>query len=233
MNQSKKAIMSLEDIHKQYKMGRDVIVNALSGISFKIKEGELVSIMGPSGSGKSTLMHIIGCLDKPISGRYILDGDDVSKLNDNRLANIRNKRIGFVFQQFNLLTRSAALHNVEVPLIYAGVGRRERLRRARETLTKVGLGDRMKHRPNELSGGQRQRVAIARALINNPSIILADEPTGNLDTTTGDEILKIFQQLNKEGNTVIIVTHERYVAEHASRIIHLLDGRISEEENLK
>jgi len=229
MGQNKKEIMTLEDIHKQYKMG-DVIVNALSEVSFTIKEGELVSIMGPSGSGKSTLMHIIGCLDKPTSGRYILDGDDVSKLNDNRLANIRNKRIGFVFQQFNLLSRSTALHNVEVPLIYAGVGRRERLRRSRETLTKVGLGDRMKHRPNELSGGQRQRVAIARALINNPSIILADEPTGNLDTTTGDEILKIFQQLNEEGNTVIIVTHERYVAEHASRIIHLLDGRISNKE---
>ncbi len=230
MFNGKKEIMSLEDISRQYKMGRDVTVNALSGVSFTIKEGELVSIMGPSGSGKSTLMHIIGCLDKPTSGRYILDGDDVSKLNDNRLANIRNKRIGFVFQQFNLLARNTALHNVEVPLIYAGVGGRERLRRAREALTKVGLGDRIKHRPNELSGGQRQRVAIARALINNPSIILADEPTGNLDTTTGDEILGIFQQLNEEGNTVIVVTHERYVAEHASRIIHLLDGRISDEE---
>jgi putative ABC transport system ATP-binding protein len=188
--------------------------------------------MGPSGSGKSTLMDILGCLAKPTSGTYLLEGDEVANMSDNRLAGIRNKKIGFVFQAFNLLPRTTALHNVELPLIYSGVGRRERRRRARAALGAVGLADRTHHKSNELSGGQIQRVAIARALVNEPSMIFADEPTGNLDTASGAEIMEIFDRLNAEGNTIIMVTHERYIAEHAKRIIHLKDGIIEEDERV-
>ena len=189
--------------------------------------------MGPSGSGKSTLMDILGCLSKPTDGKYILDGQDVSRLSDNQLAGIRNKKIGFVFQAFNLLPRTTALHNVELPLIYSSVGRRERRRRARASLEAVGLADRIHHKSNELSGGQIQRVAIARALVNDPSIIFADEPTGNLDTKSGEEVMIIFDRLNEEGNTIIMVTHERYIAEHANRIIHIKDGVIEEDERVR
>jgi putative ABC transport system ATP-binding protein len=225
----KRTLFSIEQVTKVYRMGQ-VEVQALRGVSFSIEAGEFVAIMGPSGSGKSTLMHILGCLDRPTSGRLALNGLDLLQATDNQLAEIRNAEIGFVFQQFNLLPRASALRNVETPAIYAKVRRKERLKRARELLEKVGLGDRLFHSPHQLSGGEHQRVAIARALINDPAIILADEPTGNLDTKTGDEILTLFQKLNEEGRTIVLVTHERYVTECASRIIHLKDGLVSQEE---
>ena len=215
--------------HKTYVMG-DNIVNALDGLDFKVCRGEFVAIMGPSGSGKSTLMNLLGCLDRPTSGSYILENEDVSQADDNKLAYIRNKHIGFVFQNFNLLPRMSALENVALPLIYSNVRRAERNRRAELTLESVGLGDRGHHKPNELSGGQRQRVAIARALINNPAIIMADEPTGNLDTKSGDEIISMFKQLNAEGRTIILVTHEPEIAAAANRIIWIRDGKIVSDE---
>jgi len=213
-------------------MGK-VAVAALRGISFQISMGEFIAIIGPSGSGKSTLMHIIGCLDHPTAGSFIMEGEDISKLNDNKLAEIRNKRIGFVFQQFNLLSRTTILHNVEVPLIYARVRAKERKKLAMQVLEDLGLGDRLNHRPNEISGGETQRVAIARALVNNPLIILADEPTGNLDTKTGKEIMKIFDKLHQQGHTVIMVTHELEVAKHARRTIYLRDGLIEKDEMIR
>jgi len=222
-------MLEIKKIKKIYQMGK-VKVEALRGVSFYIDKGEFVAIMGPSGSGKSTLMHIIGCLDQPTEGNFVIGGKDVSKLNDDRLAEIRNKRIGFVFQQFNLLSRTSILHNVEIPLIYAGLKAKQRRELAKQALESVGLGDRVKHRPNEISGGEKQRAAIARALVNNPLIILADEPTGNLDTKTGEEIMKIFYKLHQQGNTVIMVTHEAEVARHARRIIHLRDGLIEKDE---
>jgi len=222
-------MLEIKKIKKIYQMGK-VKVEALKGVSFYIDKGEFVAIMGPSGSGKSTLMHIIGCLDQPTGGSFIIGGKDVSKLNDDRLAEIRNKRIGFVFQQFNLLSRTSILHNVEIPLIYAGLKTKKRRELAKQALESVGLGDRVKHKPNEISGGEKQRAAIARALVNDPLIILADEPTGNLDTKTGEEIMKIFYKLHQQGNTVIMVTHEAEVARHARRIIHLRDGLIEKDE---
>lgn len=225
-------LIEVENLTKIYEMG-SVQVHALRDISFSIEKQEFVSIMGPSGSGKSTLMDILGCLSKATSGTYVLEGLDVAKMSDNKLAEIRNKRIGFVFQAFNLLPRTTALHNVELPLIYAGVGRRQRRRRAQAALEAVGLADRTHHKSNELSGGQIQRVAIARALVNDPSMIFADEPTGNLDTTSGAEVMEIFDRLNEAGNTIIMVTHERYIAEHANRIIHLKDGIIEEDEKVE
>lgn len=224
-------VIQLKEITKVYVMG-DTEVHALDGVSLEIKKNEYVAIMGPSGSGKSTLMNIIGCLDTPTSGLYLFNGVNVSEMNDNQLAKIRNKEIGFVFQTFNLLARSDALHNVELPLIYGGVPSSERKRLAKEALEKVGLAERMHHKPNELSGGQRQRVAIARALVNNPSIILADEPTGNLDTKTGDEIMGLFEKLHEDGNTIILVTHEEYIAEHAHRIIRIRDGKVESDEKV-
>ncbi|MDD3627021.1 MAG: ABC transporter ATP-binding protein [bacterium] len=224
-------MIKIENITKTYKMGL-IDVHALNDVSFTIKKNEFVSIMGPSGSGKSTLMNIIGCLDTPTSGKYFLDDISVEAMGDNDLAKIRNKKIGFVFQTFNLLPRTDALKNVELPLIYSGVSSKERHRKAKELLTNVGLGDRINHNPSELSGGQRQRVAIARALVNDPAIILADEPTGNLDSKAGEEIMEIFSELHKKGATIILVTHERYVAEFADRIIHLFDGKIVSDENV-
>ncbi len=219
-------VIELVKVNKVYDMGAEVQVNALMDISLSIERGEYVAIMGPSGSGKTTLMNILGCLDTPTSGLYLFDGVNVSDMDDNELAKIRNQGIGFVFQTFNLIPRSDALQNVELPLIYSGVPVGERKERAKKTLEMVGLGERVHHKPNELSGGQRQRVAIARALINNPSIILADEPTGNLDSKTGDEIMLFFEELHNKGNTIILVTHEEYIAEHAKRIIRIRDGQI-------
>ena len=224
-----KEIIRLVDIVKNFKVGT-VLVEALRSVSLTIMKNEFVAIMGPSGSGKSTLMNILGCLDTPTSGEYILNGEDVSKLDDNSLAEIRNKQIGFVFQTFNLLPRSTALENIMLPLIYAGVTKNNRIERALEVAEEVKLSDRVAHRPNELSGGQRQRVAIARALVNNPAIILADEPTGNLDSKTSIEILGVLEEIHKNGNTVIIVTHEEDIALHAHRIIRLMDGKISVDE---
>jgi putative ABC transport system ATP-binding protein len=225
-------LIRVENLGKIYKMG-DVEVQALRGISFTIEKQEFVSIMGQSGSGKSTLMDILGCLSKPTSGKYLLEEVEVSTMSDNKLATVRNKKIGFVFQSFNLLPRTTALHNVELPMIYSSIGRRERKRRAVAALESVGLGNRMHHKSNELSGGQIQRVAIARALVNEPSIIFADEPTGNLDTKSGEEIMTIFDRLNSEGNSIIMVTHERNIAEHAKRIILLRDGIIENDEIVK
>ncbi|MCX7834946.1 MAG: ABC transporter ATP-binding protein [bacterium] len=224
-------MIEMRQITKNYYLGQNV-VQALRGVDFQVKAGEYVAIMGPSGSGKSTLMNLIGCLDTPSSGEYYLDGVDVSKMSDDELAEIRNKKIGFVFQTFNLLPRADALHNVELPLIYAGVSASERKQRAIEILNRVGLGDRIHHKPNELSGGQRQRVAIARALINNPSIILADEPTGNLDSKTGEEIMQLLDQLHSAGNTIVLVTHEDFIAAYAKRIVRLFDGQISSDDVL-
>jgi putative ABC transport system ATP-binding protein len=219
-------IIVVHDLWKTYDMGSEQQVHALQGISLRIKQNEYVAIMGPSGSGKSTLMNLIGCLDTPSKGEYWLNGHLVSDLNDDELARIRNKEIGFVFQTFNLLARATALHNVELPLIYNGTPAAERLERAEAALRAVNLGERMHHKPNELSGGQRQRVAIARALINRPSIILADEPTGNLDSKTGDEIMALFDELQSKGNTIVLVTHEPDIAEYAHRVVHIRDGRI-------
>ena len=218
-------VIVVEDLWKTYSMG-DQEVHALQGISLRIKHNEYVAIMGPSGSGKSTLMNLIGCLDTPTQGRYWLSGHLVSDLNDDELARIRNKEIGFVFQTFNLLARATALHNVELPLIYNGTPAAERIERAKEALRAVNLETRMNHKPNELSGGQRQRVAIARALVNRPSIILADEPTGNLDSKTGDEIMALFDNLHAHGNTIVLVTHEPDIAEYAHRVVHIRDGKI-------
>lgn len=217
--------IQLCDIKKVYQMG-ETEVAALAGVSIDIKEGEFTAIMGPSGSGKSTLMNILGCLDRPTSGSYILDGHEVASQSDDELAETRNKRIGFVFQNFNLLPRISALQNVALPLVYAGVDKGERLKRAAKALEAVGLGHRLDHQPNELSGGQRQRVAIARALVNEPTIIMADEPTGNLDSKSGVEVMGIFQALNDAGRTIILVTHEPDIAEHARRVIHVRDGLI-------
>jgi putative ABC transport system ATP-binding protein len=221
-------LIELKNITKVYQVG-SVEVNALRGIDLSIRQNEYVSIMGPSGSGKSTLMNIIGCLDTPTEGIYKLEKVSVNEMDDNRLAILRNKKIGFVFQTFNLLPRASALHNVELPLIYSGVPASKRREIAEEALNRVGLADRKYHRPNELSGGQRQRVAIARALVNNPSLILADEPTGNLDSKTGEEIIGVFTELHEAGNTIIVVTHEREIAECADRVVHLLDGKIADD----
>ncbi len=223
-------LIKVDNLQKVYTMG-DVEVHALRGVSFTIEKQEFVSIMGQSGSGKSTLMDILGCLSKPTSGNYFLEGVEISTLSDNKLAEIRNRKIGFVFQSFNLLPRTTALHNVELPMIYSGVSRRERKKRAIAALEAVGLGNRVHHKSNELSGGQIQRVAIARALVNEPSMIFADEPTGNLDTKSGEEVMTIFDKLNEDGNSIIMVTHERNIAEHAKRIIHLKDGLIEKDES--
>jgi len=222
-------IINIEHIAKIYDVGLEK-VHALRDVSLRIDKNEYVAIMGPSGSGKSTLMNMLGCLDTPTSGKYEFNAVNVSDMDDNDLARIRNKEIGFVFQTFNLLARSDALHNVELPLIYAGIPYSERRERASKALTDVGLADRMHHKPNELSGGQRQRVAVARALVTNPSIILADEPTGNLDSKTGEEIMMLFNEIQEKGNTIILVTHEEYIAEHAARIIRLKDGLVEKDE---
>ena len=220
----------VEDLWRTYDMGSEQQVNALCGVSLKIRHNEYVAIMGPSGSGKSTLMNLIGCLDTPSKGRYWLNGQLVSDLDDDQLARIRNKEIGFVFQTFNLLARATALHNVELPLIYNGTPAAERIERAKQALTDVGLESRMMHKPSELSGGQRQRVAVARALVNHPSIILADEPTGNLDSKTGQEIMALLDQLHALGNTIVLVTHEADIAEFAHRVVHIRDGQIFSDE---
>jgi putative ABC transport system ATP-binding protein len=226
-------VIVVEDLWRTYDMGLEQQVQALRGVSMSIKHNEYVAIMGPSGSGKSTLMNLIGCLDTPSKGKYWLNGQLVSELDDDQLARIRNKEIGFVFQTFNLLARATSLHNVELPLIYNGTPAAARIARAKESLTNVGLEDRMNHKPNELSGGQRQRVAIARALVNRPSIILADEPTGNLDSKTGVEIMALFDSLHANGNTIILVTHEPDIAEYAHRVIHIRDGQIHSDEPSK
>ena len=224
---SRGEVIVVEELWKTYTMGSDQQVNALSGISLRIKHNEYVAIMGPSGSGKSTLMNLIGCLDSPTKGKYWLNSHLVSELNDDELARIRNREIGFVFQTFNLLARATALHNVELPLIYNGTPAAERIERAKTALRSVNLEERMNHKPNELSGGQRQRVAIARALVNRPSIILADEPTGNLDSKTGDEIMALFDDLHAKGNTIILVTHEPDIAEYAHRVVNIRDGKLA------
>ncbi len=225
-------LIRTEDLWKTYDMGA-VQVDALCGVSFEIERGEYVAIMGPSGSGKSTLMNLVGCLDTPTRGRYWLNTRLVSELTDDELAFIRNKEIGFVFQTFNLLARATALHNVELPLIYSGTPAKERIQKAQEALRMVELGDRMYHRPSELSGGQRQRVAAARALVNRPSIILADEPTGNLDSATGEEIMRLFDRLHEASHTIVLVTHEHDIAAHANRILHIRDGKIDRDERVK
>jgi putative ABC transport system ATP-binding protein len=222
-------LIRAEDLWRTYVMGSEEI-HALRGVSFTIDPGEYVAIMGPSGSGKSTLMNLIGCLDSPSKGNYVLRGKMVSQMGDDELAEIRNREIGFVFQTFNLLPRASALHNVELPMVYAGISKEDRLARARRSLEMVDLGDRVTHKPNELSGGQRQRVAIARALVMGPSILLADEPTGNLDSATGEEIMRLFQKLHSEGHTIILVTHEKDIADHAHRTIHIRDGKIESDE---
>jgi putative ABC transport system ATP-binding protein len=222
------AVIVTRNLQRDYDMGGEV-VHALRGVDLVIRKNEFVAVMGPSGSGKSTLMNLVGCLDSPTGGEYWLNGHRVSELGDDELARIRNKEIGFVFQTFNLLPRASALHNVELPLVYAGLGGRERRELAAEALKRVGLGDRMQHRPNELSGGQRQRVAIARALVNRPSILLADEPTGNLDSATSEEILGLFEGLYEEGQTIVLVTHEADIAAHARRQVHLKDGRLEQD----
>jgi putative ABC transport system ATP-binding protein len=223
-------MIATEDLWKTYDMGLEQQVHALRGINLRIQRNEYVAIMGPSGSGKSTLMNLIGCLDSPSKGQYWLNQQLVSELDDDELARIRNKEIGFVFQTFNLLARATSLHNVELPLIYAGVPSAERSERAKASLAAVGMADRMNHKPNELSGGQRQRVAVARALVNNPAIILADEPTGNLDSQTGNEIMALFDRLHAEGNTIVLVTHEHDIAEYAHRIIYIKDGVVERDE---
>ncbi|HYP28440.1 MAG TPA: ABC transporter ATP-binding protein [Blastocatellia bacterium] len=225
-------VIRTDDLWKTYVMGAEE-VHALRGVSFEIERGEYVAIMGPSGSGKSTLMNLIGCLDTPSAGQYWLNGKQVSEMDDDELAYIRNKEIGFVFQTFNLLPRASALHNVELPLIYNGTPRAQRIDMAKRALERVELGNRMDHKPNELSGGQRQRVAIARALVNNPSIILADEPTGNLDSHTSQEIMSLFDHLHRQGNTIILVTHEPDIALHAHRVLTILDGRINKDERTR
>ena len=222
-------VIHTEDLWRTYQMGSEEI-HALRGVSFEIQPGEYVAVMGPSGSGKSTLMNLIGCLDTPSKGKYVLRGKVVSEMNDDELAAIRNREIGFVFQTFNLLPRATALHNVELPLVYAGIPKEKRIELAKRAIERVDLTERMTHKPNELSGGQRQRVAIARALVMDPSILLADEPTGNLDSATGEEIMKLFEKLHEKGHTIILVTHERDIADHAHRTILIRDGRISSDE---
>jgi putative ABC transport system ATP-binding protein len=224
-------LIQAKDLVKIYQMDGEE-VHALDGVSLEVSPGEYLAIMGPSGSGKSTLMNLLGCLDTPTSGSYVLDGEEVAKLDDNGLARIRNRKIGFVFQTFNLLPRATSLHNVELPLVYSGVSGAERKKRAMAAMESVGLGQRALHKPNELSGGERQRVAIARALVTHPSLILADEPTGNLDTKTGNEIMALFDNLHARGNAIILVTHDRSVAEHAKRIITIRDGKIEREEHV-
>lgn len=226
------SVISISNIRRDFKLGSE-IVHVLKGIDLEIEKGDYVALMGPSGSGKSTLMNILGCLDTPTAGTYILNGHDVSQLSDNDLAEIRNKEIGFVFQTFNLMPRTSSLDNVALPMVYAGASKEDRKKRATEVLQDVGLGDRMDHKPNQLSGGQRQRVAVGRALVNHPSIILADEPTGNLDTKTSIEIMNLFDEIHSRGNTVILVTHEEDIAEHAHRIIRLRDGVIESDQRNK
>ena len=223
-------IIDIGRVEKIYDLGKENVVRALDGVDLKIYENEFVAIMGPSGSGKSTLMNMLGCLDTPTSGQYLFEGEDVALMNDNELAFIRNQRIGFVFQSFNLLARATTLRNVELPLIYAGLPKWEREEKARMACEQVGLGHRLTHKPNELSGGQRQRVAVARALVNDPSILLADEPTGNLDSKTGTEIMELFDELHEQGNTIIVVTHEEHVAIHAHRFVRLMDGQIESDQ---
>jgi putative ABC transport system ATP-binding protein len=222
-------IITAEDLWRTYQMGAEEI-HALRGVSFEIQKGEYVAVMGPSGSGKSTLMNLIGCLDTPSKGKYVLRGKVVSEMNDDELAAVRNREIGFVFQTFNLLPRATALHNVELPLVYAGIPKERRIEQAKHALEMVDLAERMTHKPNELSGGQRQRVAVARALVMNPAILLADEPTGNLDTVTGEEIMRLFERLHRDGNTIILVTHEKDIADHAFRTISIRDGKIEKDE---
>ena len=226
----KEFVIDLKNIIRNFQLGPQT-VHVLKGIDLTIKKGEYVALMGPSGSGKSTLMNLLGCLDTPTSGSYMIANRDVSKMNDNQLADVRNKEIGFVFQTFNLIPRQTALKNVALPLVYAGEKKEKRISRAKKVLDEVGLSDRITHKPNQLSGGQRQRVAIARALVNSPSIILADEPTGNLDSSTSNEIMKLFEEIHKNGNTLIIVTHEEEIAQHANRIIRLKDGEIESDTN--